>query len=98
MKKPVALLVLFFSMSSFAAKVSFTYFGNEGNRQSYYSCDYVQVQAEEYLDTFGAKNVEVYCSGGIQPWGSAQPVSVNATFDVPELPASPVDQMVELQG
>lgn len=96
MKKLTVLFALLMSVSSFAATVSFTYFGNEGGRQSYYACDYVESQAVSYLELLGATNVDVSCFGGINPW-SVQPVSLKATFDLPEVTGSSVET-VEIKG
>jgi hypothetical protein len=84
MKKILFALGLLFSIESFAAKVSFTYFGNEAGRQSYYACSYVEDQAQIYLEQFGAQNISLSCSGGITPW-SVMPVSLTAEFDLPVL-------------
>lgn len=98
MKKFIALFVMVFSFASFAKEtVSFTYFGNEGGRQSYYACDYVEGQTEYYLELFGATDIEVYCHGGIQPWGSVQPVSINAKFNLPVIAGNSVES-VKVQG
>jgi hypothetical protein len=98
MKKLFTLLALTLSLSSFAKEyVSFTYFGNEGGRNSYYACDYVEAQAAQYLELFGATDIEVYCSGGIQPW-SVQPVSLRASFNKPVLSGREAGEVVEIKG
>lgn len=97
MKVLTLVAALLISASSFAANFSFTYFGNEGGRQSYYACDYVQYQTEDYLQLLGATNIDVSCSGGIQSNWNVQPVSIRAKFDLPVVTGSVVDT-VELQG
>jgi hypothetical protein len=98
MKKLIALIAMIFSLTAFAKEtVSFTYFGNEGFNRSFYACSYVEGQANSYLELFGATNIEVYCSGGIQPWGSMQPVSLNASFDLPAVTGQHVDA-VQVDG
>lgn len=98
MKKLIALFVLVFSFASFAKEtVSFTYTGNEGGRQSYYACDYVEYQTEYFLELFGATNIDISCFGGIQPWGSMQPVSIRASFDLPVIAGNSVEE-VKVQG
>jgi hypothetical protein len=98
MKKIILATALFASVSSFAAEVNFTYFGNEGGRQSYYACSYVEDQAISYLELLGATNIDVRCSGGIQT-GSwyAQPVSLRAKFDLPVVTGANVET-VEIEG
>src|SRR5690606_31684455 len=76
MKKILGLLVLVSSLSAFAAKekVSINYSGFEGWGRTYYACDYVEYQAESFLKLFGATEIDVRCTGGIQPYGSAWPI------------------------
>jgi hypothetical protein len=97
MKKLLALTLVACSFASFAETVSFTHFGNGGGRQSYYACDYAQSQTEAFLTVVGAKNIDVSCSGGIQSWGSAQPVSIRASFDLPAV-TTQVVEAVEVEG
>jgi hypothetical protein len=82
MKKIICLISLFFSLNLFAAQINFTYFGNQGSNQSFYSCDYVEDQATQYLEVFGATNIDLFCTGGITNW-SWSPVSLRASFDLP---------------
>lgn len=95
--KTALLSALLVSSSAFAANINFTYFGNEGGRQSYYACDYAQYQTESYLELLGATNIDVTCFGGIQPWGSVQPVSIRASYDLPVVTGQSVET-VELKG
>ncbi len=98
MKKLIALFVMVFSFATFAKEnVSFSYFGNEGGRQTYYACDYVEYQTEYYLELFGATGIEVYCTGGIQPWGGMQPVSIRAKFNLPVIAGNSTES-VEVTG
>lgn len=97
MKLITVLAALMISASSFAANFSFTYFGNEGGRQSFYACDYVQAQTEGYLELLGATNIDVRCSGGIQSTWSVQPVSIRAAYDLPEITGTGVET-VEIKG
>lgn len=97
MKKTALLSALLISSSAFAANFSFTYFGNEGGRQSYYACDYVEGQTESYLELLGATNIDVRCSGGIQSGWSVQPVSIRASYDLPEVTGQNVET-VEIKG
>lgn len=97
MKTITLMAALFVSASSFAADFSFTYFGNEGGRQSFYACDYVQAQTEGYLELLGATNIDVRCHGGIQNNWSVQPVSIRASYDLPEVTGTGVET-VEIKG
>lgn len=96
MKKLTLLPILMFSVSAFATTVNFTYFGNEGGRQSYYACSYAEDQTASYLEELGATNIDVRCSGGITNF-SVQPVSVRASFDLPVVTGSTVD-VLEFEG
>lgn len=99
MKKIIALVTLTLSLSSFAAeKVSFTYNGNEGWGQTFYSCDYAEAQTESYLELFGATEIEVYCFGGISAGTMISPVSINAKFELPVLNGSEVALITEVKG
>jgi hypothetical protein len=95
MKNLLMITCLFFSTNSFAAKVSFTYFGNEGGANTFYACSYAESQAEYYLKTFGAENIQIYCGGGITSW-SVMPISLRAEFDLPVLMGT--TESVEITG
>lgn len=99
MKKLFTVLALALCVSAFSAdnKVSFGYSGNEGWGTSYYSCDYVEAQTEKVLELFGATDVSVRCSGGIE-FGTMWPVSVTATFNSPVLSGRKVAEVVNLKG
>jgi hypothetical protein len=97
MKSMTLVAALFFSVSSFAANFSFTYFGNEGGRQSFYACDYVQGQTEAYLELLGATHIDVSCNGGIQSTWSVQPVSIRASYELPVVTGVEVEK-VEIKG
>jgi hypothetical protein len=90
-------LLFIMSLTSFAAEVSFTHFGQEGNRQSYYACSYVEDQTFDFLETLGATGIEVRCSGGITPGWYAGPVYVTARFDLPQVSGSE-ERILELTG
>jgi hypothetical protein len=95
---PYLMILLALSLNALAqsVNVSFTYFGNEGNRQSYYACSYVENQAEKYLELLGATDIDVQCFGGINPSWVA-PVSLDASFEVPQLSGSE-GEIVEIKG
>ena len=98
MKTLFIVMMMSLSLPAFAREsVSFTHFGNNGGNQSYYACDYAQDQTESFLDLVGATNVDVTCSGGIQPWGTAFPVSIRADFDLPMITTSNVES-VQVDG
>lgn len=95
--KTALLATLLISSSAFATNFSFTYFGNEGGRQSYYACSYVEDQAVSYLELLGATNIDVRCTGGISGGWSVQPVSLRASYDLPVVMGTSVES-VELKG
>ena len=97
MKKTALLLALLVSSSAFAANFSFTYFGNQGGNQTYYACSYAEDQTESYLELLGATNIDVSCSGGISSNWSMQPVSLRASYDLPEVTGTSVES-VEIKG
>ena len=48
----------------------------------YYNCDSVEYKAKDLLQTLGAKNVDVKCTGGIDVIGRIHlPARVSATFE-----------------
>ncbi len=99
MKKIIALVTLALSLSSLAAeKVSFSYAGNEGWGQTFYSCDYAESQTEAYLELFGATEIDVNCFGGISAGTIISPVSVTAKFELPVLNGTEVAQVVDVKG
>lgn len=91
MRSLIALVFVATALSANAAelvsrKFSFTYFGHDVGSSTYYSCDSAEDMAREQLQTLGAQNIRVSCSGGIQNWGNrwdAFPVSITARFAVP---------------
>lgn len=97
MKKTALLAALLVSSSAFATNISFTYFGNEGGRQTYYACSYVEDQAVSYLELLGATNIDVRCSGGISNGWSMQPVSLQASYDLPVVAGTSVETL-EIKG
>lgn len=100
MKKFLAILALVSSVSAFAAKekISIHYSGFEGWGRTYYACDYVEHQTESFLKLFGATQIDVRCTGGIQPYGSAWPVSLTATFETPTLVGNEVETVEKVDG
>lgn len=98
MKKLLALALVSLSVTAFAREtVSFGHSGMEGWGQSYYSCDYVEAQTEKVLEMFGATEIDVHCSGGIE-FGQVWPVSVRASFETPVLTGTEVAEMVKYRG
>jgi hypothetical protein len=99
MKNVFFVLALALTGSAFSAEnnVSFGHSGYEGWGMSYFSCDYVEAQTEKVLELFGATDVSVRCSGGIE-FGSMWPVSVTATFNSPVLSGREVAEVVKLKG
>lgn len=64
------------------ASFGITSFGDFGTR-IYYNCDSVEAEVEALMKKFGAKNVEVSCTGGINPWGGmATDAFVRLSMDV----------------
>lgn len=100
MKKLLVLAAMALSLNSFAAdvNVSFTHWGNNSGNQSYYACSYVEDQAHMYLDLFGATDVQVNCTGGIQNSWYMQPVSVRASFNLPILSGTELVENVTIKG
>lgn len=78
--------------------VSFFYSGFESGNRVFYSCDYVESRTEMFLELFGAQETEVYCSGGIRPFGPPLPINVKASFNLPELSGDEVSQTVKIKS
>lgn len=86
----LTLLLMLISSSLFAQtpeNLNFTYFGNEGRNRIYLSCYYAESATDNILDQIGAKNVDSYCSGGINN-GFNTPVSIRAKYLLPALPTT----------
>jgi len=69
-----------------ARRFSFTYQDRNPGTRTYHNCDSVEDTLRDHLQTLGAQNIRVTCSGGIQNWGNrwdAWPVSLSARFSVP---------------
>ncbi len=103
--RTLIVLALTVSFSAFAGeyvkqKVSFspnTYTGS--GTQTYYNCDSVEDMAISHLESLGATNVRVICSGGIG-WGNPfpTPAFLSGSFDAPVPTAGGPAQAVELKG
>lgn len=63
-------------------KLSWSPMTHSGWNQTYYNCSFAQDQVEAHLETLGAQNIRVTCSGGIE-WNWTSPVFITAKFDVP---------------
>ena len=85
--KFITLIALFVSTAAFATeyvskKLSWSPMTHSGWTETYYNCDWAEGQVESHLQSLGAQNISVSCSGGIQ-WNWTSPIFVNAKFDVP---------------
>lgn len=68
--------------SSTKASFNITSFGDFGTR-IYYNCDSVEAEVKSLMKEFGAKNIQVRCTGGITPWGGmATDAFVRLSMDV----------------
>ncbi|MBS1963768.1 MAG: hypothetical protein JST04_16275 [Bdellovibrionales bacterium] len=63
----------------------FTFFGTNAGSYTMVSCDYAQDLAGAWLTKFGATDVDLYCTGGIQPTGLISPLTIRATYRGPDL-------------
>lgn len=63
-------------------KLSWSPLMRSGWNQTFYNCDWAENQVESHLESLGAVNVSVSCSGGIE-WNWTSPIFVRAKFDVP---------------
>jgi hypothetical protein len=98
MKHLFALIALVLSVSAFAKeKISFGYSGMEGWGRTFYACDYVEAQTENILELFGATEISVRCTGGIQ-YGQMWPVQVTAYFEAPVLVGNEMNTITKIQG
>ena len=62
------------------SRFDYTFFSG-GMNYSIVSCDYAQAQA--LLDMFGAKDADIYCSGGISASGYSFPLSMTIEYTAP---------------
>ena len=64
-----SLLLLMLTTTSVIAQtpenINFTFMGNEGRNRIYLSCYYAESATDSILEQIDAKNVNAYCSGGI---------------------------------
>lgn len=67
-----------------AAPFEFTFFGNTSGRYTMVSCDYAESLVQDWMEKFGAKNVDVQCTGGIQPYGMF-PIDLTVDYIAPDL-------------
>lgn len=93
MKFMTVIAALFAVSSAFASeyvsrKLSFSPRMYNGGTVTYYNCDSVENTVESHLESLGAQNVRVSCTGGIE-MGWNTPAHVSASFDVlvPEIDA-----------
>jgi hypothetical protein len=84
----IAVAALLLAFNAFAVEFTTTTFshtdtGIDGFSRNYYSCDFAESALESHLETLGASNISVSCSGGIEyNWGMF-PVNLAARFDMP---------------
>jgi hypothetical protein len=78
-----ALFALILSSAVHADTFSFSYSGWGTFEQTYYTCSAAEDILEDHLETLGAKNVRVSCSGGLENWGNQWrtfPLNLRATY------------------
>lgn len=102
MKFMTVIAALFAVSSAFASeyvsrKLSFSPRMYNGGTVTYYNCDSVEDTVEARLESLGAQNVRVSCSGGIE-MGQNMPAHVRATFDVAVPAANDASREVSLSG
>lgn len=81
--------ICLFSFNAFSTEYvskSFSYSdsGRDGNSTNYYSCDYAESALRTHLQTLGAIDINVSCSGGIE-FGRFLPVNLESNFKVTAL-------------
>lgn len=101
----LTVLALTLSFSAFAGefaskRISFSPRTHTGpGSQTYYNCDSVEMMAESHLESLGATNVSVRCSGGIgrgNPF--PMPAHLSGTFDAPVTTSGGASKEVKLKG
>jgi hypothetical protein len=92
------LFALLLSLTTFGAQASsdqsvfhFSFSGYGSGRYTMVSCDYAEYLARDWMDTFGATNLDVSCSGGITPTG-VWPISLRVRYTAPVLSETPVTE------
>lgn len=73
---------LTFASEPSSERFSFNFTGRWSGNFTMVSCDYAQYVTENFMTKFGATNVYVMCSGGIQPYG-IYPINLNVSYDAP---------------
>ncbi|GEM_PF-3752531 len=50
--------------------------------QIFYNCDSAERQVESFLEDLGATNINIRCTGGLEPWGGITTIArVHGSFD-----------------
>ncbi len=80
-----------------ASNFNFTFFGNNSGRYTMVACSYAEAVAEEFMTKFGATNLEIYCTGGIQPWGIF-PLNLRVEYTAPILTGETKTEKVVLES
>lgn len=88
----IAVAALLLAFNAFAVEFTTTTFrhtdnGIDGFSRNYYSCDFAESALESHLETLGASNIRVTCSGGIEQGWGMWPVNLTARFDIPSATA-----------
>lgn len=102
MKFMTVIAALFVVSSAFASeyvsrKMSWGPRTYNGGTVSYYNCQSVESTVESHLESLGAQNISVRCSGGIE-MGWTMPAHVTAKFDAPVPAENEVVHEVTLKG
>jgi hypothetical protein len=66
------------------SRIHHTFFGNHMGNYTMVSCHYAEFVAWEFMTKLGAKNLSMFCSGGIQPYG-VYPINLDIQYDAPDL-------------
>jgi hypothetical protein len=90
-------LALFVSLASLSANAStpgnatfdYTFFGNSAGSYTMVSCDYATPLVRKWMETFGATNIDLYCTGGIDAT-QVSPLNLHATYTAPNLTGASV--------
>jgi hypothetical protein len=75
-----------------------TFFGNANGNYTMVACSYAEPVVMDWAKKFGATEIEITCSGGIQPPGMITPISLTVKYIPTDLSGQTSQETIELES
>jgi hypothetical protein len=91
-------LISFGAIASEKKTFRHTFFGNANGNYTMVACSYAEPLIAEWAAKFGASEIEVTCSGGIQPPGMITPITLILKYVPTDLSGATSKETIELES